>query len=169
MQRPSAARYRRGERPSLQEYIDRCPDLADEIREMFPALVAVEQADQDQRKFDRMLEFGAALPRIRATVRDQLARPGLGRDRVLAAAIRLIDLGFFRPGGEEYAAENGTFGLATIRRDALARFSWPTGLGCVCALPSWPPTWSRADISAMSCSPISPTAPGKDASSASQC
>jgi DNA topoisomerase IB len=75
------------------------------------------RADQDQRKFDRMLEFGAALPRIRATVRDQLARPGLGRDRVLAAAIRLIDLGFFRPGGEEYAAENGTFGLATIRRE----------------------------------------------------
>jgi serine/threonine protein kinase len=43
-----AARYRRGERPSLQEYIDRCPDLADEIREMFPALVAVEQAEQEQ-------------------------------------------------------------------------------------------------------------------------
>jgi DNA topoisomerase IB len=36
---------------------------------------------------------------------------------VLAAAIRLIDLGFFRPGGEEYAEENGTYGLATIRRE----------------------------------------------------
>jgi WD40 repeat protein/serine/threonine protein kinase len=43
-----AARFRRGERPSLQEYIDRCPELADEIREMFPALVEVEQADEDQ-------------------------------------------------------------------------------------------------------------------------
>ena len=38
------------------------------------------------------------------------------RDRVLAAAIRLVNLGFFRPGGDEYAAENGTYGLATIQR-----------------------------------------------------
>ena len=72
---------------------------------------------RDRRKHDRMLEFGAALPRIRATVSRHLAGTGLGRERVLAASIRLIDLGFFRPGGEEYAAENGTFGLATIRRD----------------------------------------------------
>jgi DNA topoisomerase IB len=41
----------------------------------------------------------------------------LSRDQVLAAAVRLTDLGFFRPGGEEYAAENGTFGLATIHRE----------------------------------------------------
>jgi DNA topoisomerase IB len=75
------------------------------------------RAERDLLKFDRVLEFGAALPKIRATVRDQIAGRGLGRDRVLAAAIRLIDLGFFRAGGEEYAAENGTFGLATIRRE----------------------------------------------------
>ena len=43
-----AARFRRGERPSLQEYIDRCPELADEIRELFPALVEVERAEKDQ-------------------------------------------------------------------------------------------------------------------------
>ena len=73
--------------------------------------------EQDQRKFDRMLEFGRALPRIRETVLARLGARGLHRDRVLAAAIRLIDLGFFRAGGEEYAAGNGTFGLATIRRD----------------------------------------------------
>jgi DNA topoisomerase IB len=72
---------------------------------------------QDRRKHDRMLEFGAALPRIRTTVSRHLTGRGLGRARVLAASIRLIDLGFFRPGGQEYAAENGTFGLATIRRD----------------------------------------------------
>jgi len=42
---------------------------------------------------------------------------GLSRDRVLAAAVRLIELGFFRPGGEEYAEENGTFGLATILKE----------------------------------------------------
>ena len=44
-----AERYRRGERPSLQEYIDRLPEMADEIREMFPALVEVEQVEEDAR------------------------------------------------------------------------------------------------------------------------
>src|ERR1700729_4185800 len=73
--------------------------------------------EQDQRKYDRMLEFGAALPRLRQAISEQLSGRGLSRERVLAAAVRLIDLGFFRAGGEEYAAENGTFGLATIRRE----------------------------------------------------
>ena len=41
-----AGRYRRGERPSLQEYVDRCPAMGDEIRELFPALVEVEQAEE---------------------------------------------------------------------------------------------------------------------------
>ena len=58
-----------------------------------------------------------ALPRLRTVVYRHLEARGLGRDRVLAAAVRLIDLGFFRPGGEEYAEENGTFGLATIRKE----------------------------------------------------
>ncbi len=44
-----AQRFRRGERPGLQEYVDRLPEMADEIREMFPALVEVEQADGDAR------------------------------------------------------------------------------------------------------------------------
>jgi DNA topoisomerase IB len=74
-----------------------------------------EQRDQD--KHDRVREFGAALPRIRQVVCRHLEGRGLTRARVLAAAIRLIDLGFFRPGGEEYAGENGTFGLATIRKE----------------------------------------------------
>lgn len=72
---------------------------------------------RDQEKFDRVLEFGRALPRIRAVAERDLHGAGLSRNRVLAAAIRLIDVGFFRPGGEEYAVENGTFGLATIRRE----------------------------------------------------
>jgi DNA topoisomerase IB len=72
---------------------------------------------RDREKHDRVLAFGAALPRVRERVERHLTGRGLGRERVLAAAIRLIDLGFFRPGGEEYAAENGTYGLATIRRD----------------------------------------------------
>jgi DNA topoisomerase IB len=72
---------------------------------------------RDQEKFDRVMEFGRALPRVRTVVERHLRGQGLSRERVLAAAVRLIDLGFFRPGGEEYAAENGTFGLATIRRE----------------------------------------------------
>ncbi|MGH3154579.1 MAG: DNA topoisomerase IB [Streptosporangiaceae bacterium] len=72
---------------------------------------------RDQDKHDRVQRFGAALPDIRRALDQHLDARGLTRDRVLAAAIRLIDLGFFRPGGEEYAAQNGTFGVATIRKE----------------------------------------------------
>src|SRR5260370_35189627 len=57
-----AARFRRGERPSLQEYIDRCPDLADEIRELFPALVEVERAEEDPPERPGAAEAAVALP-----------------------------------------------------------------------------------------------------------
>jgi DNA topoisomerase IB len=77
-----------------------------------------EQRDRD--KFGRVLEFGTILPSVRAAADCHLDTRGLTRDRVLAAAIRLIDLGFFRPGGEEYAEDNGTFGLATIRKRDVA-------------------------------------------------
>ncbi len=73
--------------------------------------------ERDRDKFDRVRELGAALPRIRAVVCRHLEGSGLTRDRVLAAAVRLIELGFFRPGGEEYAEENGTYGLATILKE----------------------------------------------------
>jgi DNA topoisomerase IB len=72
---------------------------------------------RDQEKFDRVLELGRALPRIRAAAEQHVREPGLTRNRVLAAAIRLTDLGLFRTGGEEYAAENSTYGLATILRE----------------------------------------------------
>jgi DNA topoisomerase IB len=74
-----------------------------------------EQRDQD--KHDRIQGLGAALPHLREVVCRHLDGRGLTRDRVLAVAVRLIDLGFFRPGGEEYAEENGTFGLATIGKE----------------------------------------------------
>jgi DNA topoisomerase IB len=72
---------------------------------------------RDRAKHDRMLDFGRALPHLRSVVERHLEGQQLSRERVLAASVRLIDLGFFRPGGEEYAAENGTYGLATIRRE----------------------------------------------------
>jgi DNA topoisomerase-1 len=74
------------------------------------------RAERDREKFQKMLEFAADLPALRERVATDLARRGLGRERVLACATRLLDRGFFRIGGESYAEENGTFGLATLQR-----------------------------------------------------
>ena len=65
--------------------------------------------EQDQHKFDRMLEFGRALPRIRETVLDRLSSRGLHRDRVLAAAIRLVPVvrSSSRPRGGRRISRNG--------------------------------------------------------------
>jgi DNA topoisomerase I len=72
---------------------------------------------RDQRKFDEMVEFARVLPRMRDVVGEHLAREELDRERVLACAVRLLDAGFFRIGSEGYAAENGTYGLATMRKE----------------------------------------------------
>ena len=73
---------------------------------------------RDADKFERMLEFGAALPRIRKRVKDDLAVPvgaTPGRDTVLATIVRLLDTTYVRIGNEEYARENKSFGLTTLR------------------------------------------------------
>lgn len=72
---------------------------------------------RDMEKFEHMLAFAGALPGLREKVKMDLARPELDRDRVLACAVRLLDRGFFRIGSEGYAEQNGTYGLATIRRE----------------------------------------------------
>jgi DNA topoisomerase-1 len=72
---------------------------------------------KDREKFERAVAFGLALPSLREVVRRDLARTGLGRRRVLAAGVRLLDLGCFRVGGEEYAEEHETFGVATLRHE----------------------------------------------------
>ena len=61
-----AARLRRGEQPALKEYTDGCPDLADDIRELFPALVKVEQAKEICHDFDDAGQAKAATPPHRA-------------------------------------------------------------------------------------------------------
>jgi DNA topoisomerase-1 len=71
---------------------------------------------RDRRKFQQMETFGESLPALRKRVERDLVRRGLVRDRVLGCALRLLDLGFFRIGSERYAAENETYGLATIKR-----------------------------------------------------
>ena len=71
---------------------------------------------RDREKFESMVEFGRALPRLRRQVDEDLGRRGYGRERVLACAVRLLDRGFFRIGSEGYAEENQTYGIATMRR-----------------------------------------------------
>jgi DNA topoisomerase IB len=72
---------------------------------------------RDQAKFDEMLEFAEALPRLRRTVKRDLAADGLERERVLACAVRLLDLGLFRVGSEDYAEQNQSYGLATLLKE----------------------------------------------------
>src|SRR6266566_3596798 len=74
------------------------------------------RAERDRQKFARMLDFARTLPCLRAQVSADLAQRRLTVERLLACATRLLDRGFFRIGGEEYAEENGTFGLATLQR-----------------------------------------------------
>jgi DNA topoisomerase IB len=76
--------------------------------------------NRDREKFEEMEAFAKALPRMREYTEAELGRRGLVRGRVLACAIRLLDLGFFRIGSERYAEENETFGLATLRRKHVA-------------------------------------------------
>lgn len=75
------------------------------------------RAAKDREKFDAMLDFAAVLPKLRARVTKDLRKRELTRERVLACALRLLDLGFFRIGTEGYAEQNESYGLATIRRD----------------------------------------------------
>jgi DNA topoisomerase-1 len=70
---------------------------------------------RDATKFDRMLEFGATLPRIRRRVGRDLRLAGLPREKVLAAIVRLLECTLIRVGNEEYARANGSFGLTTLR------------------------------------------------------
>jgi DNA topoisomerase-1 len=75
------------------------------------------QQRRAERKFEAMRDFAAALPRLRRAVARDLKRDGMPRERALACAVRLLDLGFFRIGGEEYAEANESYGVATIRRE----------------------------------------------------
>ena len=90
---------------------------------------------RDAQKFDSMVEFARVLPGIRARVSEDLATEGLNRERVLACAVRLLDRGFFRVGGEDYAVENDSYGLATIHKrhvkldDGAIIFDYPAKSG----------------------------------------
>lgn len=70
---------------------------------------------QDAKKFQRLIKFAEALPKMRATVASQIRQPGLGREPVMASILRILSTCFLRPGSQVYASENGSFGLATLR------------------------------------------------------
>ena len=72
---------------------------------------------QDRKKFDSMVRFAQALPDMRKQVENDLGGDGITRKRVLAAAVRLLDRGFLRIGGESYAEDNESYGLATMRKE----------------------------------------------------
>ncbi len=75
------------------------------------------RARRDAEKHERVLQIAHQLPDVRDAVVAALRTRGLNRERVLATAIRLLDLGAFRIGSEQYEEENGTYGLATLKRD----------------------------------------------------
>ncbi|HXA28461.1 MAG TPA: DNA topoisomerase IB [Candidatus Angelobacter sp.] len=69
---------------------------------------------RDEVKYERTVDFGRALPRIRRQVEIDLRLPGLPRDKVLAAVVRILDTTAMRVGNEEYARENNHYGLTTL-------------------------------------------------------
>ncbi|HZV62968.1 MAG TPA: DNA topoisomerase IB [Methylophilaceae bacterium] len=69
---------------------------------------------RDEVKYERMINFGKALPKLREKVIKDLSLPGLPKEKVLAAVVRMLDLTGVRIGNEEYAKENNSFGLTTL-------------------------------------------------------
>ena len=70
---------------------------------------------RDLVKFDRMRAFGSLLPKIRRVIGQDMAREGMPKRKVLAALVKLLETTYIRIGNEEYAEENGSFGLTTLR------------------------------------------------------
>jgi DNA topoisomerase I len=70
---------------------------------------------RDETKFNRMVQFGKVLPRLRKKVARHLKLPGLTQKKVLAAVVRLLEVSLIRVGNQEYARENRSFGLTTMR------------------------------------------------------
>ncbi len=70
---------------------------------------------RDQNKYDRVIAFGRALPKIRRRVARDLARRGLPREKVLATIVRLLETTLIRVGNDEYARENKSYGLTTLK------------------------------------------------------
>lgn len=70
---------------------------------------------RDEAKYERIMSFARTLPKIRAEVAADLKRPGLCRQKVLATVVKFLEVSLIRVGNDEYAQENGSFGLTTMR------------------------------------------------------
>lgn len=73
------------------------------------------RARQEKEKFERILRFARALPKMRRTTAEHLRLPGLPREKILACVVQLMDKAYFRVGNEEYARDNESYGLTTLR------------------------------------------------------
>lgn len=73
------------------------------------------RARQEKEKFERILRFARALPKMRRTTVEHLQQTGLPREKVLACIVQLMDKAYFRVGNEQYALENQSYGLTTLR------------------------------------------------------
>jgi DNA topoisomerase-1 len=73
------------------------------------------RAHRDEQKYSRLIAFAKALPRIRRRVDEDLSKPGLPREKVLATVVRLLELTLIRVGNDEYTRLNKSFGLTTLR------------------------------------------------------
>jgi DNA topoisomerase IB len=86
-------------------------------------------------KFERARQLGRQIPRLRRRLNREIAGTHLTEQRVLSCAVRLLDLGVFRIGSEQYVKENDSYGLATVRRDHVrtipegVEFSYPAKSG----------------------------------------
>jgi len=95
------------------------------------------RANRDRAKHQRVVAMARRLPRARRSAAADLALPGFPRERALALAFRLLDDAYFRAGGEAYARDNGSYGLATVRRDhvevtdGVVAFTYPAKSGQV--------------------------------------
>jgi DNA topoisomerase-1 len=74
------------------------------------------RARQEQAKYDRLIGFAERLPGLRATMAGHMELDGYPADKVSAIAVRLINLGWFRVGGDRYAKQSRTFGITTLRK-----------------------------------------------------
>jgi DNA topoisomerase-1 len=70
---------------------------------------------REREKFHRIIKFAEALPLMRRTVKRDLRKPSLPKERVLAGIVRILSKAFLRPGSEVYASEHGSYGVATLR------------------------------------------------------
>ena len=98
------------------------------------------RAAQEAEKYERLAEFGRALPKIRARVEADLRKTSIGKDRAVAAIVRLLDLGKIRVGNESYAKENKSFGATTLRNrhasvaGATLKLSYKAKSGKMCVM-----------------------------------